>query len=509
MTNIESLKKSAKKLKKALQKGEDKKSIDRFLAVFGSRKRPEEANHSDCLHILAIENEFKSWRDLLTTYEILNQDTAARKSYLGRALLNGNSYGAKKLLKLYPDTPKDSVWLQTALLNKEAVREILKKNPELSQTPKHGRYPIHYLTFTSYHQENEELKKDQLEILDILLEYGADLNQPLVTEEGYSLSPLYGAIGNYPNIELARKLLEKGANPNDNECLYHSTEYRNTSFTELLFQFGAKVGTTNAFYRQLDFESIEGVKLFLRNGTDPNAPLYQHPSGTPLDERNALHHAILRGRSSEIGKLLLDAGVDTKKTFEGDSPYSLALKFGNKSMKAFLEEQGLGHSLSVKDEFFKIVFENGNVEDFIKANPSIHSTFSKKEKQMLTELAGDKQNNEAVKTFIKSGFDPNLKGESGMIPLHSAGWWGNLELVKFLLPLSDLDIQNDYGGDALGTILHGSLNCPGKDKGLYLDCVKEALKAGAPIKAELGHLEMGAPEIIEFMESLTVPSESD
>lgn len=511
--NLESLKKSAKKLKKALKAGDDPISHQRFIAVFGSRKKSESANHSDCLHILAVENDFKSWRDLLTTIEIQDQDQAVRKSYLGKALFNGNNYTAQKLINLYPETPKDSFWLQVALLNKDEVQKFLEEKPELATTPQGERYPIHYLTFTSFHQEVQSLKKAQLEILELLLDHGADINRPLKTEENHSLSPLYGAIGNYPNYELAKALLEKGANPNDNESLYHSTEYRDTSLTKLLFQHGAIVGNTNAFYRQLDIESVEGVKLFLEEGTHPNDPLYRHPSGSTIDERNALHHAIMRGRGAEIGKLLIEAGADTTQTFEDNSLYSLAIKYGNTSMKELLEELELSHELSLKDQFFEIVFfqsesqSNEDLKSFLEKHPSMYESMGEIEKQILTELAMKKENNNAVKACIEAGFDPNKKGESGMIPLHSAGWWGNIELVKFLLPLSDTEVLNDYGGDALGTILHGSQFCPGKDNGHYLECVKEALKAGATVKAELGHLEMGAPEIIEYIESLIKPSE--
>ncbi|MCR9203643.1 MAG: ankyrin repeat domain-containing protein [Halobacteriovoraceae bacterium] len=507
--NLETLKKSAKNLKKALKASDDQASHQRFLSVFGSRKKPEDATHSDCLHILAIENDFKSWRDLLTTIEIQNQDQTARKSYLGKALLNGNNYSAQKLIGLYPDTAEGSIWLQIALLNKNEVRKLLDKKPELATTPQGTRYPIHYLTFTSFHQEEQSLKKAQLEILDLLVSHGADINQPLKGEDDHSLSPLYGAIGNYPNYELAKALLEKGANPNDNESLYHSTEYRDTSLTELLFQYGAKVGNTNAFYRQLDKESVEGVELFLEKGTHPNDPLFRHPSGSTTDERNALLHAIMRGRSAEIGRLLIGAGVDTAQTFEGASPYSLAVRYGNTSMKELLEELNLSHELSVKDQFFELAFSHGDLSSFLKKNPKIYEEMNEMEKQILTELAMNTENNNVVKACINAGFDPNKKGESGMIPLHSAGWWGNRDLVRFLLPLSDIKVLNDYGGDALGTILHGSQFCPGKENGHYLECVKEALKAGATIKAELGHLEMGAPEIIEYLESLTGPSKSD
>jgi len=58
-----------------------------------------------------------------------------------------------------------------------------------------------------------------------------------------------------------------------------------------------------------------------------------------------------------------------------------------------------------------------------------------------------------------------------------------------------LEAENDYGGTALGTAIHGSAYCPGRADGDYAGCVQALLDAGAIIRPEAGHLEMGDPAI--------------
>ncbi len=112
-------------------------------------------------------------------------------------------------------------------------------------------------------------------LLDALLEAGADVDQgfPAEPASDHRLTALYGAIGHAGNIRLAEALLDRGADPNDNESLYHATELPDLDGVRLLLAHGAEIGTTNAFYRMLDRESTEGVRLFLANGADPNSPL--------------------------------------------------------------------------------------------------------------------------------------------------------------------------------------------------------------------------------------------
>src|SRR5437762_1944036 len=90
----------------------------------------------------------------------------------------------------------------------------------------------------------------------------------------------------------------RGANPNDSESLYHSTEHRDLACVRLLLRHGATPAGTNALKHMLDREDIEGLKLLLASGANPNE----------VNDRGetALHWAVWRGRSMETIATLLD-----------------------------------------------------------------------------------------------------------------------------------------------------------------------------------------------------------
>ena len=73
-----------------------------------------------------------------------------------------------------------------------------------------------------------------------LLQRGADPNGFFVNEYG-KMSALYGAAGRRHDPELTRALLEAGANPDDGESLYHSTEAESPECTRILLEHGAQI----------------------------------------------------------------------------------------------------------------------------------------------------------------------------------------------------------------------------------------------------------------------------
>src|SRR5262249_23492329 len=153
------------------------------------------------------------------------------------------------------------------------------------------------------------------------------------------------ACGLNNNAELALLLLEAGANPNDNESLYHSTEHPDHECTKLLLKHGAKVPRTNALYHMLDREDLEGVRLLLDAGA--NLEEQSHRGET------ALHWAVYRRRSASIIELLLDRGapLDVRRK-DGRTAYALAMQSGQKETAALLRSRGANTELGEVDALF-------------------------------------------------------------------------------------------------------------------------------------------------------------
>ena len=185
-------------------------------------------------------------------------------------------------------------------------------------------------------------------IASLLVASGADVNDGYAAEPGsdHLIPALYGALGHAGNLRLARWLLEKGANPDDDESLYHATELDDLNGLKLLMEFGVSTRGTNALPRALDFNDPERVRFLLDYGADPNETVAGHPSGQAVDSIPALHQAARRFCSAEIGGLLLNYGADPSLIWEGQTAYALARFFGNRDIADLLEKRGKATALS-------------------------------------------------------------------------------------------------------------------------------------------------------------------
>ena len=89
----------------------------------------------------------------------------------------------------------------------------------------------------------------------LLLERGADVTQSWIDPScpESPLMALHGAAGRNHDSAMTRLLLQHGANPDDNESLYHAAESSDLTCLRLLLDAGAKIDGTNALCRILDF----------------------------------------------------------------------------------------------------------------------------------------------------------------------------------------------------------------------------------------------------------------
>lgn len=502
--DLDGAKRAAKRLRKSLA-ADDAAAIARFRAVFGARKPPAAATHADCLHVVAREAGAESWPRLKLAVETAALTREERVAALERAVFNGNVHMLDRLLALDPSLADAHLGLQLALVRHEAALAALARDPSLAMVRIGRRWPIHHLCFSKMHLRRPDVVEAMIALLDALLAAGADIDRGYPAEPGseHGFSPLYGALGHAGNLRLAEALLARGADPNDNESLYHATELPTLDGVRLLFAHGARIGHTNALFRMLDFESPEGLALFLANGVDPNAPPCRHPSAEPMDARNALHHAIIRGRSGVIGALLVDHGVDTEARFDGRTAHALAVACGNRSMAAMLEARGLAGPLSDTERFLALIGA-GDAEGarrLLTANPALRDGLTERDLAWPTTLAMHADSLPVLRLMAELGFDPDRKGESDGPPIQSAAWWGHPDIVAFYIGLgADLETENMFGAGALGTAIHGSTNCPGREAGDYLRCVMLLVDAGARIRPEKGHLEMGSEAVTLFLE---------
>ncbi len=174
---------------------------------------------------------------------------------------------AAEMLERVPEL-RDDPWVALSLADTSKIDDAVKPGGPLEAPP------LYYVVRTRLAADTSAAARD-------LLARGADPNG--TSSEGWTCLSLACSRGDAP---LVRVLLEAGAEPNDNDSLYHSMEPVDPACVRLLLEHGAEPNGTNSLAHALDYDRIEQVRLLLDHGADPN-------------EVENLHHAVFRGRSPE------------------------------------------------------------------------------------------------------------------------------------------------------------------------------------------------------------------
>jgi len=424
-------------------------------------------------------------------------DRAHRAERLARALYFGQDWVARALLDADPELPHANFGLELATYEVEAVRGRLARDPSAATAPAGRRPPIAHLCFSRYHRMAPERHAAMLEIARLLVDHGADPNDSVPVEPGSAarLPMLYGALGHAGNLPLARWLLEHGADPNDFESLYHATELGHRDGVALLLAHGADPGHTNALLRAIDAADPAMVAMLLEGGADPDDPYcidnagHQRAPSSP-----ALHHAASRFAAGEVAALLLDHGADPTRVWHGRDAYGTARVHGADAVARVLEARGHGRPLDATEAALAACVAGGPT-DAGRLEPA---ALGEHDRTLPHRLAARPGSLAALRALFAAGLDPQHPDEQGMPPLHIALWEGLSDHVTFLLTLPhDLARRNGYGGDAMGTLIHGAEFCPspGRD---HLACARLLLEAGAVPDPEEADA-CGDEELVELL----------
>lgn len=143
---------------------------------------------------------------------------------------------AQELSELYPEIAQFSFYSALVSNNKQAVLHYLKSNSSLAAAI---GGPLNWpaLLYATYSRIREPAELQQsIQIIQLLLDNGADPNSHIILNKAYRFTALTGVMGegekgvNQPPHqhadEVATILLKAGANPNDSQDLY------NTMFTD-------------------------------------------------------------------------------------------------------------------------------------------------------------------------------------------------------------------------------------------------------------------------------------
>lgn len=476
--SIDQLRRDAKALKKAFEAGEQL-AIQRIAS---QRPRPDDAplKHADYLHVIARENSFASWPSLKLAVELLGMDKAAKRQRLKIAVHHGQFPVVDRLLEEEPDLADGDLGLEIALYRHAAVAAALQDEPARATGIIGSAPPLVHLAQSRMIKHWPERGEDMLAIADTLLAHGADVDagSPVSADSDHMLSPLYFAIGHADNMQLGRWLLEHGADPNDNESLYHATELGHHEGLRLLLAHGADPKGTNALLRAMDFHDVEAVKMLLDAGALADEFNSAEVGGEKPFVIPALHQAARRMSGPEMIGVLLEAGADPAQEFEGCSAYGYARVFGNQALAKAIEARGATTTLT-QEEALLSKAADGERTDGQFIDPERLPVAYRNIIRMILHLPGKLEH---VKRLVALGVEYDHPDTEGLTPVQVAGWEGLPDVMAYLLDQKpDLGHINGYGGTLLSTIIHGSENCPQRAERDHVGCLRLALTEGVAL----------------------------
>lgn len=268
---------------------------------------------------------------------------------------------------------------------------------------------------------------------------------------------IYGAAGIANHAALTKLLLDAGTRVDDNEALYHATEFKDVTCLRLLLQampraraliegheIAAADFVTYCLGRALDFDNEPATLLYLQHGASGHHVV-------PWDHgRCHLHKAVIARRSLKIIRTLLEAGADPNlNDADGLSPYRTAVRRGEREIAALLEQFGAKREFASDDD--RVLGELAH------GKRPLHGTDLKPELDLLVRAArrGDL---EEMRRLLAAGADPNAADD--LPPLHAACYAGQLAAARLLVEHgASLTQLSSYGGTPLTTCIYGSSDC--------------------------------------------------
>jgi len=255
------------------------------------------------------------------------------------------------------------------------------------------------------------------------------------------------------NIEAVKQHLADGVDVNSKSDIGRTPldvaiAFKQPLITDLLRKHGGKtrdeLKAAESIVVAVELGNIEAVKQHLNDGTEVNAK-----GGTG---RTPLHWAAIEGHK-EIAELLIAEGADVNaKTNDGKTPLDEAINpFYNKT-----EIANLLHKHGGKHGTIHSAAGGGDIEA-VKKFLATGADVNVKDKRGFTPLhwASISGHKEAVELLINNGADVNAIKGGGGTPLSYAASWGHEEIVELLIANgADVNVKDAFSETPLDVATH-------------------------------------------------------
>jgi ankyrin repeat protein len=377
-----------------------------------------------------------------------------RTAFIEAAVWHGTLDQADAILAAHPEIAGSDIHTAAILGDEAAVRRFLALDAE-NATLRAGPYggdALVYLCLSKYLRLDRTRSAAFLRSATVLLDAGADPNTGFWTngQNPERETALYGAAGVAHHAELTRLLLERGADPNDDEAVYHSPEGYDNDGMKLLVETG-KVTADNLsvmLIRKHDWHDYDGAKYLLAHGANPN--------GSRSRGWHPMHHALARDNALKMFELLLDHGADPTLVSAGRSAIELAAREGRSDVLELFEQRGIPIELHGADRLIAACArgDGATVRTLMDREPHRLGEVLAMGGELLAKFAGT-GNLDGVRQLLDLGVDvraPFAEGDryfgepKASLAIHIAAWRARPTIVKLLIERgSPIDLPDPNG----------------------------------------------------------------
>lgn len=471
--DLDHLKKQAKRLLRGLE-SRNPQVLERYRATL-SRPAPAEPKLADAQHALAVEYGFASWPELKTHVESIGPALDPGIA-LAAAIKANDPAAARRVLDDHPTLK--------ARLNEPLAGFAFGATPLLAALP----------------WANPEM-------IEVLLESGADINQRShwwagsfgVLDDDHGLAPFLIERGARVDVHAAARMgmMDRlagliAADPDlvharggDGQTPLHFAP--TVEIAAFLLDHGAAIDA-----RDVDHESTP-AQYMVRGRQDVARYLVRRGCATDLLMAAALGDLELVRRHLDADPASIRMSV-SEQWFPKRDPRSggciyiwtlggyktahvVAREFGHDDVLRLLlerspEELKLSLACEVGDEAL--------FRSLQASRPDLVRTLTGDDKRKLASAA-ESNNVAAVRLMLAAGWPTDARGAHGGSALHWASWHGNVEMVREILRYQrDVNVKgDDHDMTPLGWAIHGSENSWHREKGDYAGVVAALLTAGA------------------------------
>lgn len=275
----------------------------------------------------------------------------------------------------------DSLLIEAVFSNNiEQVSDLIDKGADVNSVQSDYRYDYYGYSVLHYASSN----KNGLDIARLLIEKGADVNYLCDDYDYKGYTALSFAIDKEGNYELAKLLLENKADPN--KQVVSETSYTN--------------GWAPLHFAVLKENAVDLVKLLLRHGANPNL--------IAGDSRVPLSLAAYSKKGLELAEVLVRAGAKINVTCtENETPLYKACYNGSFEMARYLIEKGADVNIASTGEY----------------------TIGKTALHAVARKPGA---GAVIKLLVKKGANINALDDDGWSPLHEAVMTAHDNIIPLL-----------------------------------------------------------------------------